>query len=136
MWSAQRLAASRSERSSASSEARNSATSIALRSLRQPCRRALELPPWPVLACTALAAPGLPRWTVPGGWLAVPEGAFRQDRVGGSVRTRALMNAWYDGKELLTCGSVAFSVTAGADSSSRRACGGGICVNVDAAWPQ
>ena len=90
MWSAQRLAASRSDRSSASSEARNSATSIARRSLRQPCRRAET----PLLFWPVPVMPGLPGWTAACGWLEVPDGAFRQDTLGGRVRTLALMNAW------------------------------------------
>ena len=78
MWSAQRLAASRSERSSASSEARNSATSIARRSLRQAV--------WRRTAAALAGSGGLPASPAaasrPAGW------------VGGSVRTRARMNAW------------------------------------------
>ena len=74
MWSAQRLAASRSDRSSASSEARNSAMSMARRSRRQTWRRRAAV--------------------MAGGSGAAASATAPLGSTGGRVRTRARMNAW------------------------------------------
>src|SRR5215467_6510064 len=96
MWSADRLAARRSDRSSASAEARNSATSIALRSALQACRRACAPDHADSGSCQASFVAGLPKGRP------APAAA---EAGGGRARIRDLMNAWYDAKDLLTGGS-------------------------------